>query len=190
MIRTATKNDLPVIEKLVDEAKEKMKEFNNNQWDDKYPVTEHFEKDIETETLYVLDVDSKIYGFIVIDQTQSEWYDDIEWPVNREGAYVIHRLAGSKDYKGAATELFQFAVDLTEEHGIHVILTDTFALNKPAQNLLRNLDLLKLEKQKWIIILSIEAHHFTLIIKKYRNRGCNYVENCIYRWRNSRTRIC
>ena len=31
MIRTATKNDLPVIEKLVDEAKEKMKEFNNNQ---------------------------------------------------------------------------------------------------------------------------------------------------------------
>lgn len=78
MIRTATKNDLPVIEKLVDEAKEKMKEFNNNQWDDKYPVTEHFEKDIETETLYVLDVDSKIYGFIVIDQTQSEWYDDIE----------------------------------------------------------------------------------------------------------------
>ncbi|KDE96232.1 acetyltransferase [Staphylococcus sp. TE8] len=135
MIRTATKNDLPVIEKLVDEAKEKMKEFNNNQWDDKYPVTEHFEKDIETETLYVLDVDSKIYGFIVIDQTQSEWYDDIEWPVNREGAYVIHRLAGSKDYKGAATELFQFAVDLTEEHGIHVILTDTFALNKPAQNL-------------------------------------------------------
>ena len=142
-----------------------MKKFNNNQWDDKYPVTEHFEKDIETETLYVLDVDSKIYGFIVIDQTQSEWYDDIEWPVNREGAYVIHRLAGSKDYKGAATELFQFAVDLTEEHGIHVILTDTFALNKPAQNLLRNLDLLKLEKQKWIIILSIEAHHFTLIIK-------------------------
>lgn len=135
MIRTATKNDLPVIEELVDEAKEKMKEFNNNQWDDKYPVTEHFEKDIETETLYVLDVDNKIYGFIVIDQTQSEWYDDIEWPVNREGAYVIHRLAGSKDYKGAATELFQFAVDLTEEHGIHVILTDTFALNKPAQNL-------------------------------------------------------
>ena len=32
-----------------------MKEFNNNQWDDKYPVTEHFEEDINTETLYVLE---------------------------------------------------------------------------------------------------------------------------------------
>ena len=43
-----------------------MKEFNHNQWDDKYPVTEHFEEDIETETLYVLDVDDKICGFIIL----------------------------------------------------------------------------------------------------------------------------
>ena len=27
---------------------------------------------------------------------------------------------------------------------------------------------------------------FYAYYKKYRNRGCNYVENCIYRWRNSR----
>ena len=32
MIRLATKNDLPNIEKLVDESKELMREFNNNQW--------------------------------------------------------------------------------------------------------------------------------------------------------------
>lgn len=135
MIRLATKKDLSSIEKLVEEAKEIMEKFNNNQWDDKYPVTEHFEEDIESETLYVLDVDNEIYGFIVIDQNQSEWYDELEWPVDRKGAYVIHRLAGSQSYKGAATELFQFAVDLTEDHGVHVILTDTFELNKPAQGL-------------------------------------------------------
>ena len=77
-----------------------MKEFNN-QWDDKYPVTEHFE-DINTETLYVLEENDTIYGFIVVDQQQSEWYDELEWPIDREGAYVIHRLAGSQQYKGAA----------------------------------------------------------------------------------------
>ena len=135
MIRLATKDDLLSITQLVKEAKQIMEEFNNNQWDDEYPAKEHFEEDIENKTLYVLDVDHTIYGFIVIDQTQSEWYDDIEWPVNREGAYVIHRLAGSKDYKGAATQLFDFAVKLAEEHHIQVILTDTFALNKPAQGL-------------------------------------------------------
>ena len=59
-----------------------MKEFNNNQWDDKYPVTEHFEEDINTETLYVLEENDTIYGFIVVDQQQSEWYDELEWPID------------------------------------------------------------------------------------------------------------
>ena len=38
-----------------------MKEFNNNQWDDKYPVTEHFEEDINTETLYVLEENDNLW---------------------------------------------------------------------------------------------------------------------------------
>lgn len=135
MIRLATTEDLPTILELVEEAKALMKQDNNHQWDDAYPLEEHFEEDIEKETLYVLDINQHIYGFIVIDQVQSDWYDKIDWPVDREGAYVIHRLAGSQDYKGAATALFDFAVNLALDHDIHVLLTDTFALNKPAQGL-------------------------------------------------------
>ena len=71
MIRLATKDDLLSITQLVKEAKQIMEEFNNNQWDDEYPAKEHFEEDIENKTLYVLDVDHTIYGFIVIDQNQS-----------------------------------------------------------------------------------------------------------------------
>ena len=121
MIRLGNMQDISQIETLVEEAKKLMKEFNNNQWDDKYPVTEHFEEDINTETLYVLEENDTIYGFIVVDQQQSEWYDELEWPIDREGAYVIHRLAGSQQYKGATTELFDFAVKLAEEHNIHVL---------------------------------------------------------------------
>nr|WP_069996567.1 GNAT family N-acetyltransferase [Staphylococcus caeli] len=120
---------------IVEEAKSIMKQDNNDQWDEYYPLEEHFEQDIEKETLFVLEEDSKIYAFIVIDQQQSEWYDEIEWPVNRNGAYVIHRLAGSSEYKGAATQLFDFAVNMALEHQIHVLITDTFALNKRAQGL-------------------------------------------------------
>lgn len=69
----------------------------------------------------MLEENDTIYGFIVVDQQQSEWYDELEWPIDREGAYVIHRLAGSQRYKGAATELFDFAVKLAEEHNIHVL---------------------------------------------------------------------
>ncbi|MDU1498227.1 MAG: GNAT family N-acetyltransferase [Staphylococcus epidermidis] len=139
MIRLATKDDLLSITQLVKEAKQIMEEFNNNQWDDEYPAKE---------------LDHTIYGFIVIDQNQSEWYDDIDWPVNRNGAYVIHRLAGSKQYKGAATELFQFAMDLANEHDIHVILTDTFALNKPAQGLFEKFGFTKVDE------IEIDYHPF------------------------------
>lgn len=143
MIRLGTKKDLDSIESLVEQAKEIMKSYNNNQWDDKYPVREHFEEDIDTETLYVLEDENKIQGFIVIDQQQSEWYDDLEWPVDRDGAYVIHRLAASPDYKGAATQLFEFAVNIANEHDVHVMVTDTFALNKPAQGLFEKFGFIK-----------------------------------------------
>ncbi|WP_436853860.1 N-acetyltransferase family protein [Staphylococcus caeli] len=135
MIRTANKHDLSSILNIVEEAKSIMKQDNNDQWDEYYPLEEHFEQDIEKETLFVLEENSKIYAFIVVDQQQSEWYDELEWPVDRKDAYVIHRLAGSSEYKGAATQLFDFAVNLALEHQIHVLITDTFALNKRAQGL-------------------------------------------------------
>ncbi|PHK49189.1 GNAT family N-acetyltransferase [Staphylococcus edaphicus] len=135
MIRKANQNDLSSILDIVEEAKTIMQQDNNDQWDEHYPLEEHFEQDIETGTLFVLEENSIIYAFIVVDQQQSEWYDEIEWPVDRKGAYVIHRLAGSSEYKGAATQLFDFAVNLALEHNIHVLLTDTFALNKRAQGL-------------------------------------------------------
>jgi hypothetical protein len=41
-----------------------MKEHDNEQWDDQYPLLEHFEEDIAKDYLYVLEENNKIYGFI------------------------------------------------------------------------------------------------------------------------------
>lgn len=135
MIRTATHNDLKSISELTEDAKKIMQQDNNPQWDEKYPLIEHFEEDIANQSLFVLEEESKIYGYIVIDQNQSKWYDELEWPIDRKGGYVIHRLAGSPEYKGAATALFDFAVKRALDHDIHVLLTDTYAVNRRAQNL-------------------------------------------------------
>lgn len=148
MIRLGKKSDLDNILKLVEEAKGIMKEQDNHQWDDQYPLMEHFEEDIAKDYLYVLEENDHIYGFIVIDQNQAEWYDDINWPINRDNAYVIHRLTGSKDYKGAATELFQYVIDLVKNRGVNIILTDTFALNKPAQGLFAKFGFHKVGEQQ------------------------------------------
>ncbi|MEB7461484.1 GNAT family N-acetyltransferase [Staphylococcus succinus] len=137
MIRIGTTNDLPSIMKIVEEAKAIMKQDNNNQWDDHYPLEEHFEEDIAAETLFILEKNSHIIAFIVVDQQQSAWYDKLEWPIDRTDAYVIHRLAVASGYKGAASELFDFAVNLALDDQIHVMLTDTFAINKRAQGLFK-----------------------------------------------------
>ncbi|EHJ06700.1 acetyltransferase, gnat family protein, partial [Staphylococcus simiae CCM 7213 = CCUG 51256] len=68
MIRLGKKSDLDNILKLVEEAKGIMKEQDNHQWDDQYPLVEHFEEDIAKDYLYVLEENDHIYGFIVIDQ--------------------------------------------------------------------------------------------------------------------------
>ncbi|MGO1632759.1 MAG: GNAT family N-acetyltransferase, partial [Staphylococcus equorum] len=91
MIRIANKNDLSSVLKIVKEAKAIMKQDNNNQWDEQYPLEQQFKDDIQKGTLYVLEENSIIYAFIVVDQQQSEWYDELEWPIDRSGAYVIHR---------------------------------------------------------------------------------------------------
>lgn len=55
MIRLGKMSDLDQILNLVEEAKELMKEHDNEQWDDQYPLLEHFEEDIAKDYLYVLE---------------------------------------------------------------------------------------------------------------------------------------
>ncbi|PTJ27698.1 GNAT family N-acetyltransferase [Staphylococcus simulans] len=135
MIRNASQEDLNAVAALTEEAKKIMAEDNNPQWDEAYPLLEHFEEDITNKSLFVLEEENTIYGYIVIDQNQSKWYDELEWPIDRTNAYVIHRFAGSANYKGAATALFNFAVERALDHGVDVLLTDTYAANQRAQNL-------------------------------------------------------
>ena len=52
-------------------------------------------------------------------------------------------LLDHNSIKEQTTELFDFAVKLAEEHNIHVLLTDTFALNKPAQGLFEKFGFIK-----------------------------------------------
>lgn len=139
MIRLATQNDLNAVVALTEEAKQIMAKDNNPQWDENYPLSVHFEEDITNKSLFVLEEAHTIYGYIVIDQNQSKWYDELEWPIDRTNAYVIHRLAGSAHYKGAATALFNFAVERALDHGFDVLLTDTYAANQRAKNLFKKL---------------------------------------------------
>lgn len=70
MIRLGKMSDLDQILNLVEEAKELMKEHDNEQWDDQYPLLEHFEEDIAKDYLYVLEENDKIYILLLSTKTK------------------------------------------------------------------------------------------------------------------------
>src|SRR5699024_8157190 len=86
MIRLGTKADLPAILNIVNEAKAIMRQDGNHQWDEQYPLETHFEEDIKKKSLFVLEANSTIFAFIVVDQQQPEWYDELAWPIDRNSA--------------------------------------------------------------------------------------------------------
>ncbi|WP_323693653.1 GNAT family N-acetyltransferase [Staphylococcus pseudintermedius] len=135
LLRKATLQDLDTIEQLTEEAKALMIKDDNPQWDHRYPLKTHFNTDIESGSLFVYDEDDVIQGFIVIDQQAPDWYDTLEWPVDKSQAYVIHRLVASPQYRGTAQALMTFAIALAKEHNIDILLTDTFSQNQRAQRL-------------------------------------------------------
>ena len=76
---------------------------------------------------------------------------------------------GSQQYKGATTELFDFAVKL-EEHNIHVLLTDTFALNKP-QGLFEKFGFIKVGEAEIDYHPFDRGAPFYAYYKTFKNRG-------------------
>ncbi|UXR70829.1 GNAT family N-acetyltransferase [Staphylococcus sp. IVB6238] len=143
-MRLATLADIEQIHFLVEEAKQLMQQDNNPQWDANYPVLEDFKKDIHEQALYVLDEDNIIKGFIVKNRDMPEWYDQFDWPLNREHVLVIHRLVASSRYPGTAQILMDYAISNAQQQQMTALLTDTFSKNQRAQKFFRKHHFIKI----------------------------------------------
>ncbi|EKU47498.1 GNAT family N-acetyltransferase [Staphylococcus massiliensis] len=142
-MRIATEKDIKAIMHITDQAKSLMNDDDHSQWDERYPTRDDFMQDIQLENMYVYEMDERVVGYIVIDQNQANWYDRFEWPVNRDGAYVIHRLAVDTSQKGIAQKLISFAIEFALSHNSTVLLTDTLSLNQRAQRLFNKFGFIK-----------------------------------------------
>ena len=137
MIRNAEMSDMMGIMEVVKETIQEMSLNNNYQWDENYPLIEDFTKDIEARTLYVLEEEGIIIGFICINRSEPLEYKDLKWGLEEE-AFIIHRMAVRKSFrwKGIGSKLIKFADNISEENKVRHIKTDTYSLNIKAQNLL------------------------------------------------------
>lgn len=135
-IRNARQDDLDKILIIYDDARKYMRTNGNmHQWDGGYPSEELLKKDIENNSLYV--VENQGDGILCVfaflpgpDITYAEIYDGY-WPEN-EDYYVIHRIAVSVHRKGVASFVFDECLKKAD-----ILRIDTHKDNIPMQNSLK-----------------------------------------------------
>ena len=148
MIRKARKKDLTRIIEITKACAVFMISNDIFQWNEHYPNIETFENDVLNENLYVLEVNNKLIGCLVISHEMDEFYKKVKWQVPSFNNIYLHRLAVDPIFqkKGYAKKLMTFSFEYAKANNIKSIRLDTFSGN-PFNNIFySNLGFTKLEK--------------------------------------------
>lgn len=131
MIRKGKLEDLTSILELTKACTTHMTNNNIFQWNEQYPNAQAFEKDIKRNELYVLEIDEKLIGCIVISTMMDEEYKTIKWLTKNTHNIYIHRLAvhPKQQGKGLAQKLMCYAENYAIENNYSSIRLDTFSQN-------------------------------------------------------------
>ncbi len=105
------------------------------QWNEHYPNKSAFEKDVERDELYILEINKTIVGCIAISTLMDEEYLPVKWLTPNKNNIYIHRLAINPEYqgKGYAQQLMDYAEQFAIENNYTSIRLDTFSQNKRNQ---------------------------------------------------------
>ena len=148
MIRKAIKDDLHRIIEITKACAVFMISNNIFQWNEHYPNIETFENDALNENLYVLEINKKLIGCLVISHEMDEFYIKVKWQTPNYNNIYLHRLAVDPSYqkKGYAKQLMNFSFEYAKVNSIKSIRLDTFSGN-PFNNIFySNLGFKKLGK--------------------------------------------
>ncbi|WP_411894051.1 GNAT family N-acetyltransferase [Winogradskyella sp. A2] len=135
MIRKATQEDISSIMAMTKACAKTMIAKGIYQWNEHYPNKSAFINDIGRDELFVLEIENKLAGSIVISTLMDDEYFPIKWLTKNSNNIYIHRLAVHPDHqgKGLAQNLMDFAENYAIENNYTSIRLDTFSQNKRNQ---------------------------------------------------------
>lgn len=135
MIRKGTLADINPIITLCRACAQKMKDAGIFQWNEHYPNSASFIKDVERGELYVLELRDQLIGTIVISIFMDNEYSPVEWLTEHENNIYIHRLAIDPNHQGQgfAQQLMDFAENYARKNNYCSLRLDTFSQNKRNQ---------------------------------------------------------
>ncbi|VTR40477.1 GNAT family N-acetyltransferase [Sphingobacterium thalpophilum] len=127
-IRKATQQDKGRIWEIIQQAIALRKEQGSRQWQDGYPHEEVVQSDIDKGYGYVVEMGTKIVGYVAIIFDIEPAYTAIEGQWLSDGKYVgIHRLASAQDphIKGVGTAIMKAVEEIAVGHEVYSIKVDT-----------------------------------------------------------------
>lgn len=137
-LRLATMSDLrSICEDIVPQVVQIMNNQGNWQWNHTYPLEADFIADIDSQVLWVGEIEGKIVGFIAITTDQPEEYAVLGLNTN-EISIVPHRLAVSPTVRnqGIASTFMTLAEDQALKRGIKQVRVDTNTMNAAMNHIL------------------------------------------------------
>jgi len=137
MIRKATTRDIDAILDITKACAKHMISQNILQWNAHYPNRDAFNKDLDRQELYVLDIENTILGCVVISTLMDDEYIPIKWLTPNSNNIYIHRLAVHPDHQGRgfAKQIMTYAEDFSKKNTYISVRLDTFSQNKKNQHL-------------------------------------------------------
>lgn len=124
--------DLDAVMVIIGETIAILREENNPQWGEDYPVREDFAADIAVGELYVFaDEAGMVLGLACLNDQSPAEYETAAWQ-NAGRALVIHRLAVAPQARrqGVASAFFALAEEMAAQEGVRSLRTDTYWSNE------------------------------------------------------------
>jgi len=137
-IEAGKPSDIPTIENLYDDLNDYLEQTTNYPGWAKglYPTRADAEDGIGEGNLFVLRIDDKIAGSVVLNNQQSEAYSQVTWGIEakQHEVIVINKLAVHPQFlgQGVATKLLDFAKDYAIQQHAKAIRLDVTIQNAPA----------------------------------------------------------
>ncbi|MCL5246425.1 GNAT family N-acetyltransferase [Cellulophaga sp. 20_2_10] len=132
MIRLAKKLEIDKIIAVIKACAAFMIKNSIYQWNEHYPSKQAFLNDIAQGELYVLEIDERVVGTIVLTTHMDNEYVPIKWLTKNNANLYIHRLSVHPEHqgKGYAQKMMSFAESYAKESKFASVRLDTFSANK------------------------------------------------------------
>jgi ribosomal protein S18 acetylase RimI-like enzyme len=114
-------------------------------WNLSYPSPAIIEQDIKDRNLFIYLTNGVCQGMVVLNESVSEEYKNINWKTTKKNVLVVHRLAVNPIFQGQGIgrKLMEFAIQYAKERGHPAIWLDVIESNRSANDLYVKLNFAK-----------------------------------------------